>query len=96
MNITVVSVWSSSSQASTNSSCTGQELLQQWLSKHPEIVKRASTELQPEKRTVQAQVDRSDVMKKGYTSLTGMKYPPEIGKELAKITDLPPSLLCSS
>ena len=94
----IVSMWANSSQGS-NSRLTGQELLQQWLAKHPEIIKRAATELQPDRRAEQPQLSklkRSDLMEKGYTSVTGMKYPPEVTQELANITDLPPSLFCNS
>ena len=97
---TVVSVWTNSSQLSSDPRLTGQELLQQWLAKHPEIVRRVATELQPDKRTTEqtqlSKMKRPEVMRKGYTSMTGMKYPPEVAQELANVTDLPPSLLCIS
>ena len=100
MIFTVVSMWANSSQGTSNSRLTGQELLQQWLAKHPEIIKRASTELQPDKKRAEQpqlfKMKRSELMKKGYTSVTGMKYPPEVAQELANISDLPPSLLCNS
>ena len=99
MNITVVTAWTNSSQANINSRFSGEELLQQWLTRHPEIVKRAATELVPEKKRVEQKLfkaNRCDLMKEGYTSITGMKYPPEVAKELANITDLPPSLHCIS
>jgi len=99
LNFTIVSSWTGSSQANINPRLTGQELLQQWLAKHPEIVKRAAAELQPEKKAEQAQLckmKRPDLMMEGYTSMTGMKYPPEVVKGLTNITDLPPSLFCSS
>ena len=93
-------MWANSSQSGSNSRLTGQELLQQWLAKHPEVIKRASGELQPDKKRAErpqlSKMKTSDLMKNGYTSVIGMKYPPEVAQELANITDLPPSLLCIS
>ena len=100
VNVTVVSTWTNSSQLNSDPRLTGQELLQQWLSKHPEIIRRAAAKLQPEKRAIEqaqlSKIKRPTVMKKGYTSMTGMKYPPEVAQELTNFTDLPPSLLCIS
>ena len=96
--VIIVTVWAKSS-AAIDPRLTGQELLQQWLAKHPEIITRAVTGLQPEGGTEPAtrlsKMKRSDLMKSGYTSVTGMKYPAEVAQELANITDLPPSLHCN-
>ena len=100
VNVTVVSTWTNSSQLSSDPRLNGQELLQQWLAKHPEIVRRVAVKLQPEKRTIEqaqlSKIKQPGVMKKGYISITGMKYPPEVAQELTNVTDLPPSLLCIS
>jgi len=81
--------------ANANSRLTGQEILQQWLARHPEIIERAATKSQivpSEKKDTTSEAKKQDVVKNEYVSITGMKYPPEIAKGLLSIADLPPSL----
>ena len=94
---TIASMWHT---ANANSRLTGPELLQQWLARHPEIIERAATKSQAVpseiKDSTALEAKKQDMMNKGYVSITGMKYPPEIAQGLLNVVDLPPSLHCSS
>lgn len=87
-----VSMWHT---ANANSRFTGQDLLQQWLAIHPEIIERAATKSQAVASEKKDSTKKQDGMKNEYVSVTGMKYSPEIAKGLLSIADLPPSLRVS-